>query len=104
MGNEELNKIEKEIDYRHSKKNNKPEIDNDSYINHLSILKRYTNYTPNFLTISLISTDPSIKNSLLDFKTQYIEDLIEIDPSTKLTNFEEKQSIFKINLKKLKIF
>jgi E3 ubiquitin-protein ligase HUWE1 len=103
MGNEELNKIEKEIDYRHSKKNNKPEIDNDSYINHLSILKRYTNYTPNFLTISLISTDPSIKNSLLDFKTQYIEDLIEIDPSTKLTNFEEKQSIFKINLKKLKI-
>ena len=90
MGNEELHKIEKEIEYRHSKKNNKPEIDNNSYINHLSILNRFSNYTPDFLNISLISTPPSIKNSLLDFKSQYIEDLIQIDPSTKLTNFEEK--------------
>jgi len=103
MGNEELNKIEKEIEYRHSKKNNKPEIDNNSYINHLSILNRFTNYTPDFLNISLISTPPSIKNSLLDFKSQYIEDLIQIDPSTKITNFEEKQRIFKLNLKQLKI-
>ena len=102
MGNDELHKLENEIKYRHTKKN-KPEIDNDTYLNHLSILNRYTNYTPDFLNISLISTEPQIKNSLLDFKIQYIEDLIQIDPSTKLTNFEEKQRVFKENLKKLKI-
>ena len=102
MGNDELHKLENEIKYRHTKKN-KPEIDNNTYLNHLSILNRYTNYTPDFLNISLISTEPQIKNSLLDFKIQYIEDLIQIDPSTKLTNFEEKQRVFKENLKKLKI-
>ena len=102
MGNDELHKLENEIKYRHTKKN-KPEIDNNTYLNHLQILNRYTNYTPDFLKISLISTEPQIKNSLLDFKIQYIEDLIQIDPSAKLTNFEEKQRIFQENLKKLKI-
>ena len=102
MGNEELSKVENEIKYKHSK-NNKPEIDNNSYINHLLILNRYTNYTPDFLNISLITTEPQIKNSLLDFKKQYIDDLIQIDSSFKLMNFEEKQTVFKKNLKKLKI-
>ena len=102
MGNDELFKVEKEIKYKHSKKE-KPEIDNNSYINHLSILNNYINYTPDFLNISFISTEKQIKNSLLDFNKQYIDGLIEIEPSTKLKTFEEKQYIFKNNLQKLKI-
>ena len=102
MGNDELHKVEKEIKYKHSKKE-KPEIDNNSYINHLSILNNYINYTPDFLNISFISTEKQIKNSLLDFNKQYIDGLIEIEPSTKLKTFEEKQYIFKNNLQKLKI-
>ena len=102
MGNEEMHKIEKEIKYKHSKKE-KPEIDNDLYIKHLSILNRYINYNPDFLNISLISTDNQIKNSILDFKNQYIEDLINIEPSVKFQRFEEKQDIFRLNLQKLKI-
>ena len=102
MGNDELYKVEKEIKYKHSKKE-KPEIDNNSYINHLSILNNYINYTPDFLNISFISTEKQIKNSLLDFNKQYIDCLIEIEPSTKLKTFEEKQYIFKNNLQKLKI-
>ena len=102
MGNDVLYKVEKEIKYKHSKKE-KPEIDNNSYINHLSILNNYINYTPDFLNISFISTEKQIKNSLLDFNKQYIDGLIEIDPSTKFQSFEEKQSIFKNNLQKLKI-
>ena len=97
-----MHKIEKEIKYKHSKKD-KPEIDNNSYINHLSILNNYINYTPDFLNISFISTEKQIKNSLLDFNKQYIDGLIEIEPSTKLKTFEEKQYIFKNNLQKLKI-
>ena len=102
MGNDELYKVEKEIKYKHSKKE-KPEIDNNSYINHISILNNYINYIPDYLNISLISTEKQIKNSLLDFNKQYIDGLIEIDPSTKFQSFEEKQSIFKNNLQKLKI-
>ena len=102
MGNDELYKVEKEIKYKHSKKE-KPEIDNNSYINHLSILNNYINYTPDFLNISFISTEKQIRNSLLDFNKQYIDGLIEIEPSTKLKTFEEKQYIFKNNLQKLKI-
>lgn len=102
MGNEELYKIEKEIKYKHSKKE-KPEIDNNSYINHLSVLNRYINYNPDFLNISLISNDKQIKSSILDFNKQYPEGLIEIDLSAKLQTFEEKQGIFKENLQKLKI-
>ena len=102
MGNEELYKIEKEIKYKHSKKE-KPEIDNNSYINHLSVLNRYINYNPDFLNISLISNDKQIKSSILDFNKQYPEGLIEIDLSVKLQSFEEKQGIFKENLQKLKI-
>ena len=97
-----MHKIEKEIKYKHSKKD-KPEIDNNSYINHISILNNYINYIPDYLNISLISTEKQIKNSLLDFNKQYIDGLIEIDPSTKFKSFEEKQSIFKNNLQKLKI-
>ena len=97
-----MHKIEKEIKYKHSKKD-KPEIDNHSYINHISILNNYINYIPDYLNISLISTEKQIKNSLLDFNKQYIDGLIEIDPSTKFQSFEEKQSIFKNNLQKLKI-
>ena len=97
-----MHKIEKEIKYKHSKKD-KPEIDNNSYINHISILNNYINYFPDYLNISLISTEKQIKNSLLDFNKQYIDGLIEIDPSTKFQSFEEKQSIFKNNLQKLKI-
>ena len=97
-----MHKIEKEIKYKHSKKD-KPEIDNNSYINHISILNNYINYIPDYLNISLISTEKQIKNSLLDFNKQYIDGLIEIDPSTKFQSFEEKQSIFKNNLQKLKI-
>mgnify|MGYP002624736050 CR=1 FL=1 len=55
------------------------------------------------MNISLISTEPQMKNSILDFKKQYIDGLIEIDPTIKMTNFEEKHSIFRMNLKKLKI-
>ena len=77
-----MHKIEKEIKYKHSKKD-KPEIDNNSYINHISILNNYINYIPDYLNISLISTEKQIKNSLLDFNKQYIDGLIEIDPSTK---------------------
>ena len=102
MGNEELHELEKEIKYKHSKKE-KPEIDNSSYINHLSILNNYINYIPDFLNISLISTEKQIKNSLLDFNKQYIDGLIEIESSTKLKSFEEKQNIFRNNLEKLKI-
>ena len=102
MGNEELYKIEKEIKYKYSKKE-KPEIDNNSYINHLSVLNRYINYNPDFLNISLISNDKQIKSSILDFNKQYPEGLIEIDLSAKLQSFEEKQGIFKENLQKLKI-
>ena len=102
MGNDELHKVEKEIKYKHSKKE-KPEIDNNSYINHLSILNNYINYIPDFLNISLISTEKQIKNSLLDFNKQYIDGLIEIESSTKLKSFEEKQNIFRNNLEKLKI-
>ena len=102
MGNEELYKIEKEIKYKHSKKE-KPEIDNNSYINHLSVLNRYINYNPDFLNISLITNDKQIKSSILDFNKQYPEGLIEIDLSAKLQSFEEKQGIFKENLQKLKI-
>jgi hypothetical protein len=102
MGNEELYKIEKEIKYKHSKKE-KPEIDNNSYINHLYVLNRYINYNPDFLNISLISNDKQIKSSILDFNKQYPEGLIEIDLSAKLQSFEEKQGIFKENLQKLKI-
>ena len=97
-----MHKIEKEIKYKHSKKD-KPEIDNNSYINHISILNNYINYIPDYLNISLISTEKQIKNSLLDFNKQYIDGLIEIDPSTKFQSFEEKQNIFKNNLQKLKI-
>ena len=97
-----MHKIEKEIKYKHSKKD-KPEIDNNSYINHISILNNYINYIPDYLNISLISTEKQIKNSLLDFNKQYIDGLIEIEPSTKLKTFEEKQYIFKNNLQKLKI-
>ena len=97
-----MHKIEKEIKYKHSKKD-KPEIDNNSYINHISILNNYINYIPDYLNISLISTEKQIKNSLLDFNKQYIDGLIEIEPSTKFQSFEEKQSIFKNNLQKLKI-
>ena len=81
MGNDELYKVEKEIKYKHSKKD-KPEIDNNSYINHISILNNYINYIPDYLNISLISTEKQIKNWLLDFNKQYI---------------------FKNNLQKLKI-
>ena len=102
MGNDELHKVEKEIKYKHSKKE-KPEIDNNSYINHLSILNNYINYIPDFLNISLISTEKQIKNSLLDFSKQYIDGLIEIEPSKKLQSFEEKQCVFRNNLQKLKI-
>ena len=70
---------------------------------HLSILDRYTNYEPDFLKISLIAAEPEFKNSLLMSKKEYKEELINIDPSTKFDKFEEKQSIFKINLQKLKI-
>ena len=97
-----MHKIEKEIKYKHSKKD-KPEIDNNSYINHISILNNYINYIPDYLNISLISTEKQIKNSLLDFNKQYLHGLIEIDPSTKFQSVEEKQSIFKNNLQKLKI-
>ena len=102
MGNEELHELEKEIKYKHSKKE-KPAIDNNSYINHLSVLNRYINYNPDFLNISLISNDKQIKSSILDFNKQYPEGLIEIDLSAKLQSFEEKQGIFKENLQKLKI-
>ena len=102
MGNDELHKVEKEIKYKHSKKE-KPEIDNNSYINHLSILNNYINYIPDFLNISLISTEKQIKNSLLDFSKQYIDGLIEIEPSKNLQSFEEKQCVFRNNLQKLKI-
>ena len=102
MGNEELHEIEKEIKYKHSKKD-KPEIDNNLYINHISILNRYINYVPDFLKISLISTEKQIKNSLNDFNKQYIDGLIEIEPSNKFQNFEEKLIVFKTNLQKLKI-
>ena len=102
MGNGELHELEKEIKYKHSKKE-KPEIDNNSYINHLSILNNYINYIPDYLNISLISTEKQIKNSLLDFNKQYIDGLIEIESSTKLKSFEEKQNIFRNNLEKLKI-
>ena len=62
MGNDVLYKVEKEIKYKHSKKE-KPEIDNNSYINHLSILNNYFNYTPDFLNISFISTEKQIKSA-----------------------------------------
>ena len=102
MGNSnELRDVEKEIKYQHDKK--KTEIDKDSFLNHLSILDRYTNYEPNFLKISLIAAAPEFKNSLLISKKEYNEDLINIDNGTKFESFEERQSIFKINLQKLKI-
>ena len=102
MGNSnELKDVEKEIQYQHDKK--KTEIDKDSFLNHLSILDRYTNYEPNFLKISLIAAAPEFKNSLLISKKEYNEDLINIDNGTKFESFEERQSIFKINLQKLKI-
>ena len=102
MGNSnELKDVEKEIKYQHDKK--KTEIDKDSFLNHLSILDRYTNYEPNFLKISLIAAAPEFKNSLLISKKEYNEDLINIDNGTKFESFEERQSIFKINLQKLKI-
>ena len=102
MGNSnELKDVEKEIKYQHDKK--KIEIDKDSFLNHLSILDRYTNYEPNFLKISLIAAAPEFKNSLLISKKEYHEDLININNGTKFEKFEEKQSIFKINLQKLKI-
>lgn len=102
MGNSnELRDVEKEIKYQHDKK--KIEIDKDSFLNHLSILDRYTNYEPNFLKISLIAAAPEFKNSLLISKKEYHEDLININNGTKFEKFEEKQSIFKINLQKLKI-
>ena len=67
MGNaNELKEIEKEIKYQHDKSNkNKAEINNDSFMNHLTILDRYTNYEPNFLKISLLAAAPEYKNSLL---------------------------------------
>ena len=105
MGNSnELKEIEKEIQYQHKKNdNNNPEINKDLFLKHLSILDRYTNYEPDFLKISLIAAEPEFKNSLLMSKKEYKEELINIDPSTKFDKFEEKQSIFKINLQKLKI-
>ena len=108
MGNSnELKEIEEEIKYQYSQKDNDdndhPEINKDSYQKHLSILNRYTNYEPNFLNISLICTDQDIKNSLLISKKEYNEALIDVEPFAKLTNFEEKQSIFKINMQKIKI-
>ena len=105
MGNtSELQEIEKEIQYQHEKKeNNKPEINKDSFFKHLSILDRYTNYEPNFLKISIIAADAEFKNSLLINKTEYNNDLIHIEPSMKLETFEEKQSIFRVNIQKLKI-
>ena len=105
MGNSnELKEVEKEIKYQHEKKeSNKPEIDRDLYLKHLSILDKYTNYEPNFLKISLIAAEPEFRNSLLISKTEYNIDLINIEPSTKFQTFEEKQSIFKINIQKLKI-
>ena len=102
MGNEELHEIEKEIKYKHSKKD-KPEIDQNLYINHLAILNRYINYVPDYLNISLISTEKQIKNSLNNFNIQYIDDLFEKEPSNKSQKFEEKLIIFKDNLQKLKI-
>ena len=102
MGNEELKEIEKEIKYKHSNKD-KPEIDQNLYINHLSILNRYINYVPDYLNISLISTEKQIKNSLNDFNKQYIDDLFELEPSNKSQSFEEKLITFKDNLEKLKI-
>ena len=105
MGNSnELKEVEKEIKYQHEKKEcNKPEIDRNLYLKHLSILDQYTNYEPDFLKISLIAAEPEFRNSLLLSKTEYNKDLINIDPSIKFQAFEEKQSIFKINIQKLKI-
>ena len=105
MGNaNELKEIEKEIKYQHDKSNkNRAEINNDSFMNHLTILDRYTNYEPNFLKISLLAAAPEYKNSLLIKKTEYKEDLINIDNGAKYETFEEKQSIFKINIQQLKI-
>ena len=100
----ELQELEKEIQYQHEpKESNKPEIDKDSYLKHLSILDRYSNYEPNFLNISLIAAAPEFKNSFLMPDVEFNNDLIHIEPSMKFETFEEKQSIFKVNLQKLKI-
>ena len=100
----ELQELDKEIKFQHEKKEgHRTEIDRDNFIRHLNILDQYTNYVPNFLNISLIAADPELKNSLIISKTKYNKDLINIDPSIKFETFEEKQSIFKINLQKLKI-
>lgn len=100
----ELQEIEKEINYQHEKREGyKPDINKDFFIKHLSILERYNNYEPNFLNISLIAAPSEFKNSLLISKPEYNKDLIHIEPSMKIESFEEKQSILKINLQKLKI-
>ena len=105
MGNSnELKEIEKEIKYQHDKSSkNKAEINNDTFMNHLTILDRYTNYEPNFLKISLLAAAPEYRDSLLITKTEYKDDLLNIDNGAKYETFEEKQSIFKVNLQQLKI-
>jgi E3 ubiquitin-protein ligase HUWE1 len=104
MGNtNELEELEKETQYHfENNENYKDKINKESYVKNLSILDRYTNYEPNFLNISLIAAKPEFKNSLL-MKTEYNDNLIKIDPSSKFETFEEKQSIFRINIQKLKI-
>ncbi len=100
----ELQELEKEIKYQHEKKeNSKIQINKDSFVKHLSILDRYTSYEPNFLKISLIAAEPKFKNSLLISDVEYDNEIINVEPSAKFASFEEKQSIFKINLQKLKI-
>ena len=100
----ELQELEKEIQYQHEKKDDSNiDIDKESFAKHLSILDRYTNYEPNFLKISLIAAPPELKDSLLISDIAYDDEVINVDPSVKFSKFEEKQSIFKINLQKLKI-
>ena len=105
MGNtNELEELEKETQYHfENNENYKDKINKESYVKNLSILDRYTNYEPNFLNISLIAANPEFKNSLLIMKTKYNSKLIKVEPSSKFETFEEKQSIFKINIQKLKI-
>ena len=100
----ELEELEKEIEYQHEQKDkSKIEINKESFAKHLSILDRYTNYEPDFLKISLIAAPPELKDSLLISNIEYDNELIKVDPSAKFASFEEKQSLLKINLQKLKI-
>ena len=100
----ELQELEKEIEYQHEQTDkSKIEINKESFAKHLSILDRYTNYEPDFLKISLIAAPPELKDSLLISNIEYDKELIKVDPSAKFASFEEKQSLLKINLQKLKI-